>query len=218
MVGDGGPASRPARLVVVGHGFGSVLVAAALRAGARADDVVFVGSPGLGRQVRAATHLRPAQPGATGTPAQPGTVGGAARSAGGAVRCWVLRAPGDTVAYSRVHGADPAEFADVTRLETQGGAEVLGHDRYYAVGSESLDNLARVAAGRFDEITTTDSTIPDELAIAGLAAADLPDLAELTRLAELAGYHGPADAGVTQTVLDAVAGLAGLGGTPEAGG
>jgi hypothetical protein len=218
MVGDSGPASRPARLVVVGHGFGSVLVAAALRAGARADDVVFVGSPGLGRQVRAATHLRPAQPGTAGGPGPAGPAGLPGWAPGDGVRCWVLRAPGDTVAYSRLHGADPAEFADVTRLETQGGAEVLGHDRYYAVGSESLDNLARVAAGRFDEITTTDSTIPDELAIAGLAAADLPDLAELTRLAELAGYHGPADAGVTQTVLDAVAGLAGLGGTPEAGG
>lgn len=191
-----GLTSGGARLVVVGHGFGSVLVAAALRAGARADDVVFVGSPGLGRQVRAAAHLRPAQPG-TEVPA----------TGGSGPRCWALRAPGDTLAYSRVHGADPAEFADVTRLETQGGAEVLGHDRYYAVGSESLDNLARVVTGRLDDITTTDSTIPDELAVAGLAAADLPDVAELTRLAELAGYHGTADAGVTQTVLDAVAAL-----------
>jgi hypothetical protein len=207
LAGGAGPGR--ARLVVVGHGFGSVLVAAALRAGARADDVVFVGSPGLGRQVRAAAHLRPAQPSATALPGAPGGVGGSGP------RCWALRAPGDTLAYSRVHGADPAEFADVTRLETQGGAEVLGHDRYYAVGSESLDNLARVVTGRLDDITTTDSTIPDELAVAGLAAADLPDVAELTTLAELAGYHGTADAGVTQTVLDAVAALSDLAAPTE---
>lgn len=213
---DLAPGNPPARSVVIGHGFGSVLVAAALRAGARADDAVFVGSPGLGRQVRAAAHLRPAQPGPAGPgPAGPGPAGGPGAAPGQpgplgpGPRCWALRAPGDTLAYSRVHGADPAEFADVTRLDTQGGAEVLGHDRYYAVGSESLDNLARVAAGRFDEITTTDTTVPDELAIAGLAAADLPDLAELTRLAELAGYHGPADGAVTQSVLDAVANLGG---------
>jgi hypothetical protein len=207
LAGGAGPGR--ARLVVVGHGFGSVLVAAALRAGARADDVIFVGSPGLGRQVRAAAHLRPAQPGATALPGAPGEVSGSGP------RCWALRAPGDTLAYSRVHGADPAEFADVTRLETQGGAEVLGHDRYYAVGSESLDNLARVVTGRLDDITTTDSTIPDELAVAGLAAADLPDVAELTTLAELAGYHGTADAGVTQTVLDAVAALSDLAAPTE---
>jgi hypothetical protein len=204
------PAGSGGRLVVVGHGFGTVLVAAALRTGARADDVVFVGSPGLGRHVRAAAHLRPAQPGG----GDPG--GGEPREP----RCWALRAPGDTLAYSRVHGPDPAEFADVTRLETQGGAEVLGHDRYYAVGSESLDNLARVVAGRFDEVTTTDTSIPDELTIAGLAPTDLTDPPGLTDLATLAALadgpdpaelpvpHAPAGGPVTQSLLDTVAGIA----------
>ncbi|MGA8114613.1 MAG: alpha/beta hydrolase, partial [Actinocatenispora sp.] len=157
------PALPPsARVVLVGHGFGTVLVAAALRAGHQPDGVVLVGSPGLGPRIRTVADLRPAQPG-----------GGAEASAQvitahAGVRCWALRAPGDAVAYSRAFGPDPAEFADIVRMETQGGAEVVGHSRYYAVGSESLDNLARVVSGRLDEVTVTDTTLDEELMLVSL--------------------------------------------------
>ncbi|GIL27557.1 alpha/beta hydrolase [Actinocatenispora comari] len=151
-----------ARTVLLGHGYGTVLVAAALRAGYQPDDVVFVGSAGLGERIRSAADLRPATP--NGRDDLPGPV---LRARTG-TRCWAVRAPGDTLAYSRVHGADPADFADVTRLDTQGGTEVVGHDRYYAIGSESLDNLARVVAGRLTEVTGTDTTLEEELALAGL--------------------------------------------------
>ncbi|BCJ28092.1 alpha/beta hydrolase [Actinocatenispora sera] len=151
-----------ARTVLLGHGFGTVLVAAALRAGYQPDDVVFVGSAGLGERIRSAADLRPATP--SGRDDLPDPV----LRAHTGTRCWAVRAPGDTLAYSRVHGADPADFADVTRLDTQGGTEVVGHDRYYAIGSESLDNLARVVAGRLTEVTGTDTTLEEELALAGL--------------------------------------------------
>ena len=157
-----------ARVVLVGHGFGTVLVAAAMRAGYQPDDVVFVGSAGLGERVRSAADLRPA------TPASRDDLPDPVLRAHTGTRCWALRAPGDTLAYSRVHGADPAEFADVTRLDTQGGTEVVGHDRYYAVGSESLDNLARVVSGRLAEVTRTDTTLAEELLLAGMDRAPAP--------------------------------------------
>ncbi|HEY3502230.1 MAG TPA: alpha/beta hydrolase [Actinocatenispora sp.] len=154
------PTLRPTtRVVVVGHGFGTVLVAAALRAGYQPDDVVFVGSAGLGERIRSVADLRPARP---------DTLPGPVLTADPGTRLWAMRAPGDAVAYSRAYGADPADFADVTRLETQGGTEVTGHGRYYAVGSESLDNLARVASGRLTEVSVTDTTLDEELMLAGL--------------------------------------------------
>jgi alpha/beta hydrolase family protein len=146
-----------AHVTAIGHGFGTVLVAAALRAGCRPDDVVLVGSPGLGPRIRAAADLYPASPEPAADPDRP-------------IRLWTMRAPGDTIAYSHAHGADPAEFTGITRLETQGGTEVTGHTRYYAVGSESLDNLARVVAGRYSEVTVTTIGIEEELMLAGGAS------------------------------------------------
>lgn len=146
-----------AHVTTIGHGFGTVLVAAALRAGCRPDDAVLVGSPGLGPRIRAAADLYPASPEPAAGPDRP-------------TRLWTMRAPGDTIAYSHAHGADPAEFAGITRLETQGGTEVTGHTRYYAVGSESLDNLARVVAGRYSEVTVTTIGIEEELMLAGGAS------------------------------------------------
>ncbi len=190
-----------ARLILVGHGSGTVLLAAALRAGQTADDVVLVGSPGLGTRIRSAADLRPASPGpsAAGTarvpaagsaavPAEllPGPVITAPRAA---TRFWALRAPGDAIAYTRAFGADPAEFGDVTRLDTQGGVEVLGHTRYYTVGSESLDNLARVVAGRLDVVTVTDTTMEEELMLADLddPTGMAPPPATPAPVSELAG-------------------------------
>ncbi|BCJ37788.1 hypothetical protein Athai_52910 [Actinocatenispora thailandica] len=188
------PNLRPdARTVLLGHGFGTVLVAAALRAGYQPDDAVFVGSAGLGERIRSAADLRPATP--NGRDDLPGPV---LRARTG-TRWWAVRAPGDTLAYSRVHGADPADFADVTRLETQGGTEVVGHDRYYAIGSESLDNLARVVAGRLTEVTCTDTTLEEELLLAGL---DRPAPVHPPGQAPVDGVLGSLDGVLTRPPAD----------------
>ncbi|GAA4201417.1 alpha/beta hydrolase [Actinocatenispora rupis] len=175
-----------AHTVVVAHGLGTVLVAAALRAGYQPDDVVFVGSAGLGERIRSAVDLRPARPGPADDLPDP------VRTARTGTRFWAMRAPGDALAYSRAHGADPADFGDVTRLETQGGAEVTGHGRYYAVGSESLDNLARVVTGRLGDVTLTDTTLDEELVLAGLDEPGTP------------APPGPAPAAALDGVLDTV--------------
>lgn len=183
-----------ARLVLVGHGFGTVLVAAALRAGCAPDDVVLVGSPGLGQRIRRAADLRPARPGPQTGAGRPAT------------RVWAVRAPGDAIAYSRAYGPDPAEFADVTRLETQGGAEVVGHTRYYAVGSESLDNLARVVSGRLGDVSVTDTTLEEELMLAGIeepAAVSALAPAGAVEQAGAADTAGPVD---LDGVLDSLVG------------
>ncbi len=159
------PVLRPdVHLSLLAHGYGSVLTGAALAGGAYADDVVLIGSPGLGPEVHSAADLD--------SPA------GVAGPDTGGIRFWAMRAPGDTVAYSSLHGPDPAEFPDVQRLDTDGGVDVIGHARYYATGSESVENIARVVLGRFPDVTTTNTCVDEELALAGLPA----DTAELARV------------------------------------
>ena len=132
----------PARasVTLVGHSYGSVVVARAARA-ARVDDLVVIGSPGM--DAASVTDL--------GTPAA----------------VWAARGPRDPIAFVpsvRIggvgHDADPTSAGFGARTFATG--RVAGHDGYYEPGSESLANIARIAVGRSDQVTSATPT-PGEL-------------------------------------------------------
>jgi hypothetical protein len=129
-------------ITVVGHSYGSLVAATAARQGLSTDDLVLVGSPGVG--VNRAQQLPD----------------------GG--RVWAARAEGDPIAAvfdfrkpvnvlalgSMVltsarplyrYGTDPTSprfGATVFRT----GADVRGHSEYFTPGSESVRNIERIAA------------------------------------------------------------------------
>lgn len=113
------------------HSYGSVVCGRAA-SGARADNIVVVGSPGTDAghvsELRTDAHVW------------------AARTADDPIRFVPDVRLGDFG-----HGEDPSkpEFgADVFRT-----GEIRGHDSYYEPGSESLANIARIVLGRDDEVT-----------------------------------------------------------------
>lgn len=130
------PAS--ARITLVGHSYGSVVIGQAAPA-ARADDIVVVGSPGLDAAVEA--DLRTS------------------------ATVWAARAPGDPIRFAppiRVagwgHGAAPTSSSFGAQSFAVG--DVRGHSSYFTPGSESLSNIARIARGRSDEVTGRTASTP----------------------------------------------------------
>jgi hypothetical protein len=127
-----GRTGDPAHVTLVGHSYGSTVVGAALRSGARrADDVVLLGSPGvLADEV--------------------GGLGLAHRDV------YVGEAALDPVADLGAFGRDPGDAAfGATRIRVDGPPGLLWRDRllaahsqYFDPGSESLRNIARVVVGR----------------------------------------------------------------------
>ncbi|GAA4868560.1 alpha/beta hydrolase [Actinomycetospora straminea] len=129
---DGLDAARTgpdAHVTAVGHSYGSVVTAAALAPGGAGgvDDVVYLGSPGVGP--------------APGRP--PG-------------HAWVVEAPGDPVADTGWFGPDPNRAPGVTGLSAREVAlpdgRVLagshGHVGYLTPGSTSATNVGAVVGGR----------------------------------------------------------------------
>jgi Alpha/beta hydrolase len=141
-VGGAGPLARfvtglpaPARPVLVCHSYGAVVCARAVRAGAPATDLVALAAPGLDVADVAALH--------TGA------------------RVWAARAASDPIRFTPFvrlaglgHGADPTGPAFGARVLRTGSAR--GHDGYFAAGTESLTNLARIVLGRIPEVTLHD--------------------------------------------------------------
>ncbi|RDI33238.1 alpha/beta hydrolase [Lentzea flaviverrucosa] len=119
----------PARVHVVGHSYGSVVVGLAAHE-LDVADVVFTGSPG----VRADSV------------AQLGT----------GARVWALRSSGDWMRFvpnARLldlgHGTDPASDGfGATALRFEGGK----HDTYYEPGSETLNALVRIVSGSGEKL------------------------------------------------------------------
>ncbi|WP_345423735.1 alpha/beta hydrolase, partial [Actinomycetospora chlora] len=129
-------AARPdggAHLTAVGHSYGSVVTAAALGTGGGAgvDDVVHLGSPGIG--------------------AGPGRPPGHA---------WVVEAAGDPVADTAWFGPDPNRLPGVTGLSAREVAlpdgrvlaESRGHGAYLTPGTTSAANVADVVGGRPQDV------------------------------------------------------------------
>jgi pimeloyl-ACP methyl ester carboxylesterase len=124
------PGTAPVSLV--GHSYGTVVVGRAAAHSPRATEVVALASPGMDT--------------------------GSAPGLDTRARVWAARVPGDPIGYSphvRLggygHGTDPIDPRFGARIFRTGSAQ--GHGGYYAPGTESLANLARIALGRTPEVT-----------------------------------------------------------------
>ncbi|GAB2736070.1 alpha/beta hydrolase [Streptomyces bullii] len=127
-------AGRDARISLLCHSYGSVVCGRAA-AGLDVDDIVLLGSPGTGAGSAADLHTRARV--------------WAARGAGD----WVENVPhlsaelfGTTVGF----GTDPVSPAFGARVFAAGDG---GHSDYFAPGSTSLTNLARIVLGDTKAVT-----------------------------------------------------------------
>lgn len=122
------------KVTVIGHSYGSLVTGWALRDGLQADNVVVIGSPGIGVDRLGDLHL------------PEGT------------HFYAGRAVFDYVGYSQWFGQDPADARfGATRFETGRGDDglvMLHSDKgYFMGGSESLANLSHISRGEDDKVT-----------------------------------------------------------------
>lgn len=109
----------------MGHSYGSLVLAHAIRAGLDVDRAVFVGSPGVGQDIRHADGL--------GAPAH--------------TKMYAMSHPGDPISDSSWHGYDPAETPGFTPLLDDGKRTGLdAHQGYFR--SKTLKNLVTVSRGK----------------------------------------------------------------------
>jgi uncharacterized protein YukE len=147
-------AGDPAHVTVIGHSYGSTTTGvAATEHHLPVEDVVFVGSPGVGEH---ADHVGDLQV--------------------GPAHVWVGAASTDPVSWLGNHGwvntenltgggglgTDPAsdDFGG-TRFDAEvqgsrGGLHLGDHSAYFTPGSESLDNIAHVVNGQYAAVTHAD--------------------------------------------------------------
>jgi pimeloyl-ACP methyl ester carboxylesterase len=125
-------------VTVIAHSFGSLVAGEALaNHGLACQDVVVLGSPGIGVESLQELHVR-------------------------AGHFFAEKAPGDVVAGLGAIGADPASQAfGATRLATNaaGRPAVEAHSNYFTRGSAALGNMADVVMGRYDLLVTHRSTL-----------------------------------------------------------
>lgn len=119
-------------MTVVAHSYGSYMSGQAIKMGLDVDDFVAVGSPGV----------------ATNSADELGMSG----------HVWAAAAEGDVlVARTGWHGHPPTfETFGATVFATDGSdlrEGVEGHNNYFKEGSESLDNIAKIATRNDDAIT-----------------------------------------------------------------
>jgi hypothetical protein len=145
---------RTAHVSLIGHSYGSLVAGTALLAGARADEVVFIGSPGVG--VDHASELR--------LPA--------------ASRVWTSRGSSDPIRFARevqcldltpicfpskgrlFFGNDPTDPSfGATEFEAGDASIRDAHSSYFLADSPSLRNLAFIVRGQDDRVTRPTSRI-----------------------------------------------------------
>lgn len=152
-----------ARVTVIGHSYGSLVAASALRSGGYADVTVLMGSPGVGAD--SAAELM----------------------SGG--QLYVLKAPGDVIAsLGAFGGVDPAgESFGAIRLTTS-GAE--GHSAYLDPGTESLANVAALVRGNIADLHVQSPSEADRIADRLGEVVDAFDdgVADLRRRLHLPGW------------------------------
>ncbi|GGK63613.1 hypothetical protein Sme01_05850 [Sphaerisporangium melleum] len=137
--------AKDAKVSLFAHSYGTLLSSKALQQGTPFSAVVFMGSPGLGPNVKSVASLK----------LPPGTP------------VFAMRAPGDWVSYTEAHGKDPAEMTGIQRLATGRSA---GHSQYYMADNTALSNLQTVLVGDGRLQTFTGSPkLDDEQRGAGFA-------------------------------------------------
>ncbi|OLF07897.1 alpha/beta hydrolase, partial [Actinophytocola xanthii] len=141
---------------VFGHSYGSVTVGYAAMDGLAADDIGFLGSPGVG-----ASGVEQLSPG-------PGHVWAGATEHDPVVQGtsgdWFTADGSSTGPYDESFGANQFGAADDANL-------VTAHLEYYQPGSESLANLGNIATGDYGAVTEPrwqDGALPPELPGSGL--------------------------------------------------
>ncbi len=129
-------AQVPQHITVLGHSYGSVTVGYAAMNGLAADDIAFLGSPGVG-----ASTVDQLSPGAghvwAGTAEHDPIVQGTGGS-------WFTNDGSSVGPYDDAFGANQFAVPDESNL-------LSAHTVYYA--DESLDNLANIATGNYDAVT-----------------------------------------------------------------
>lgn len=164
------------RLTLVGHSYGSVVVGETMAYSPTVDDIVVLGSPGMGVDRAADLRLPPT----------------------GQVYAEVVR--GDPVGHLEAYGTAPTSGAfGGVRLTTNepgrtpigGGSDAHAHSQYFVPGSEALANTALVVAGRGVDAERQQETPGEKAADADRGTDRLvhPDGEALDELAE--HYHGP---------------------------
>lgn len=153
-------------LTLVGHSYGSTVIGYGMLDGAPAQDVVVLGSPGVGVDHEADLHLP------------------------GRGHVYAERAPEDPVSDLEAFGNDPSmpTFGGV-RMTTNAPEmpEVTGHSRYFTPGSVSVANVGRVVAGQ--PPLTQSPSLGDWVAdVTGVAAPG-----EQVMHQTAVGYDGPGD-------------------------
>jgi hypothetical protein len=116
---------------IVAHSYGSLVAGLALRYdGLAVDNVVVLGSPGMGVSGADQLHL-------------------------GSTALYALRAPFDLVSWSENFGRDPSDprFGAIRLATGTGPHAPSGHSSYFDTGTTSLRNIAAVVAGRPDRLT-----------------------------------------------------------------
>ncbi|WP_327090018.1 alpha/beta hydrolase family protein [Nonomuraea sp. NBC_01738] len=122
--------SSTARAVVIGHSYGSLTTgqAATLRPGRFADDLILVGSPGVGVEHAAQLGLDPKH-------------------------VWVGEAGGDPVAALGRFGTDPGHDSfGAQHFPVGRNIWTAAHSSYWDPASASLRNMGRLINGQYDDL------------------------------------------------------------------
>jgi hypothetical protein len=132
---------------VIGHSYGSLVTGLAVQDGLRADNVVFIGSPGVGVDHVEELHA------AKGT------------------HFYAGRAVFDPVGYSEWFGRDPADGRFGATTFATGRSRkglVSGHAdaNYFTEYSTSLQNLSRITNGDYAHVTKKSRTLEEDGAVA----------------------------------------------------
>ena len=118
-------------MTIVAHSYGSYMAGEAIKMGLDVDDFVVVGSPGVGAE--------------------------SAEELGMSGRVWAGAADGDFISGTGVHGLPPTWAGFGATVFATDGSDIYGrsenHGSYLNEGSESLDNIAKIATRNEDSIS-----------------------------------------------------------------
>ncbi|MCE7031118.1 alpha/beta hydrolase family protein [Lysobacter sp. GX 14042] len=133
-----------ARVTVIGHSYGSTVVgtADALDGGLGVDDIIALGSPGMGYE----------QPSNVGFLFDDITIGDVGEMNIDADHFWAGANSNDVVTYTQAHGNSPVDWSfGGQRIAT---GDLSGHSSYWDNGSESMRNQAYIITGNHEQVTT----------------------------------------------------------------
>jgi len=150
-------AGHDPHVTALGHSYGSTAVGYAAMHGLAADDIAFLGSPGVG-----ASSVDQLSPGAGHVWAGMTEHDPIVQTTSGD---WFTADGSSTTPYDKAFGA--SQFGAATEENLLGA-----HGTYYQDGSESLRNLGNIATGNYDAVTEPrwqDSPLPPSL-----PGSDLP--------------------------------------------